>query len=126
MIYSKLTIVAAFIIVITLACNDNQERVFSINEAKDEALSAPGFLNPSVLYKTWVDKVGLRADLDHVSTGHKIKASGGTTGFELGSYNPSVMDLRWESILGKIIAIRTYWACYLAMCQTNSDKLINT
>ena len=34
-----------------------------------------------------------------MSTGHKIKASGGTTGFELDSYNPAAMDLQWESIM---------------------------
>ncbi|MCP4314304.1 MAG: hypothetical protein GY790_23870 [Bacteroidetes bacterium] len=38
-----------------------------------------------------------------MSTGHKIKASGGSTGFELDSYNPAAMDLQWESIMGKII-----------------------
>ena len=38
-----------------------------------------------------------------MSTGHKIKASGGMSGFELDSYNPAAMDLHWESIMGKII-----------------------
>ncbi len=38
-----------------------------------------------------------------MSTGHKIKASGGTPGFELDSFNPAAMDLHWENIIGKLI-----------------------
>ncbi len=37
-----------------------------------------------------------------ISTGAKIKASGGTSGLELDPFNPAAMDLHWENIIGKI------------------------
>jgi hypothetical protein len=73
--YLKLTIVWFFIIVIIIACKDNPEKILSINEASDEAVSATEFLNPPDQYKTWVywwwlkgwiDEEGIRADLDHM------------------------------------------------------------
>ena len=33
-----------------------------------------------------------------ISTGSKIKATGGTIGLELDPFNPAAMDLHWENI----------------------------